>query len=109
MPARFLFNSTPIGIRLARTLRTEMMDCMDAQLVDTISYAGFSAEVYSTNLPGEFKVIYRDSIGNQLEEAPLTGISSYKQREPEIWDRLRQLREGESVPRVPDRGDAGEY
>ena len=86
-----------------------MMDCMDAHLVDTISYAGLSAEVYSTNLPGEFKVIYRDSAGNQLEEVPLTGISSYKQRKPEILDRLRQLSEGGSVPRVPDRGDAGEY
>jgi hypothetical protein len=82
---------------------------MDAQLVDTITYADLRAEVYSTNLPGEFKVIYRDSAGKQLEEAPLTGISSYKQRKPEILDRLRQLTEGASVQRTPDRGDAGEY
>jgi hypothetical protein len=82
---------------------------MDAQLVNTITYADLHADVYSTNVPGEFKVIYRDSAGNELEEAPLTGISSYKQREPEILTRLQQLSQGARTQEPPDRGDAGEY
>lgn len=82
---------------------------MDAQLVDTLTYADLRADIYSMELPGEFKVIYRDSSGNQLEEVPLTGISSYKQREPEILARLRALSEGAQTRRTPDRGDAGEY
>ena len=85
------------------------MEDMDAQLVDTIAYAEFTAEIYSMNLPGEFVVIYRDATGQQLEEVPLTGISSYKQREPEIRERLRQLKEGAPLRKTPDRGDAGEY
>ena len=82
---------------------------MDAQLVDTLTYAGLKADIYSTQLPGEFKVVYRDSAGHDLEEAPLTGISTYKQREPEIRDRLRQLQEGSKPMQTPDQGDAGEY
>lgn len=82
---------------------------MDAQLVDTFTEADLQAEIYSTDMPGEFKVIYRDAAGKQLEEVPLTGISSYKQREPEIRARLHALREGAEIPRTPDRGDPGEY
>ncbi len=82
---------------------------MDAQLVDTFTDGALQAEIYSTDMPGEFKVIYKDDAGNQLEEVPLTGISSYKQREPEIRNRLRALNEGAQIRRTPDRGDAGEY
>ncbi len=82
---------------------------MDAQLVDTFTEADLQAEIYSTNLPGEFKVIYRDAAGHQLEEVPLTGISTYKQREPEIRARLHALKEGAKIRSTPDRGDAGEY
>lgn len=82
---------------------------MDAQLVDTFTYGDLKAEIYSTNMPGEFKVIYRDASGVEMEEMPLTGISTYKQREPEILDRLRQLSEGAETRRTPDRGDPGEY
>lgn len=82
---------------------------MDAQLVDTLTYADLKAEIYSTAMPGEFKVIYRDSSGQELEEVPLTGISTYKQREPEILDRLRALQEGAKPARTPDQGDPGEY
>ncbi len=82
---------------------------MDAQHVGTLNYQDFKADIYSTTVPGEFKVIYSDAGGKQLEEAPLTGISSYKQREAEIVDRLRQLKEGAKPARTPDQGDAGEY
>ncbi len=82
---------------------------MDAQHVATLNYKNCQADIYSTGAPGEFKVIYRDGNGNTLEEAPLTGISTYKQREAEIVDRLRALCEGARPARTPDQGDAGEY
>lgn len=82
---------------------------MDETLVGTINHGDLSADVYSTNLSGEFKVLYRNGAGEVLEEAPLTGISSYKQRETEIMERLQQLAEGGKAAPVPDRGDAGEY
>jgi hypothetical protein len=82
---------------------------MDEQLVGTLTYGDYKAEIFSTNLPGEFKVSYQDATGKRIEEAPLTGISSYKQRENEIADRLRQLSEGAEPAGEPDRGDPGEY
>lgn len=82
---------------------------MDAQHVGTLNYKDCKAEIFSTEAPGEFKVIYSDAKGSHLEEAPLTGISTYKQREGEILDRLRQLCEGAPPVRTPDRGDSGEY
>lgn len=82
---------------------------MDEQLVDTIQYEGHKAEIYSLNTPGEFKVVYVDPDGKVLEEKPLTGISSYHQRESDIVKRLRELSQGAGPKRVPDRGDPGEY
>ena len=82
---------------------------MDAQLVGTLTYKDLKADIYSTSIPGEFKVIYRDGEGRQIEEAPLTGISSYKQRETEILDRLRQFSEGAKPAATPYLGDSGEY
>ena len=82
---------------------------MDAQLVDTITDGDLKAEIYSTDLPGEFKVIYRNAASAEIEEVLLTGISTYKQRETEIRDKLRSLNEGATPRRRPDRGDPGEY
>ena len=82
---------------------------MAEQLVGTVTHGNVKADIYSLDLPGEFKVIYRDSTGAPIEETPLTGISTYKQREPEIFERLRQLSEGARPRATPDRGDAGEY
>ena len=82
---------------------------MDTQLVGTLNYGDFKAEVFSTNMPGEFRVAYQDPQGKTMEEAPLTGISSYKQRENEITERLRALAEGVPAAATPDQGDAGEY
>jgi hypothetical protein len=82
---------------------------MDTQLVGTLSYGDFKADIYSTSAPGEFKIIYHDASGNPIEEAPLTGISTYKQREAEILDRLRQFSEGAQPAKTPYLGDAGEY
>lgn len=82
---------------------------MDEPLVGELTYRDFKAEIYSTSVPGEFKVKYLDAHGKQIEEAPLTGISSYKQRESEIIDRLRQFSEGTKPAETPYQGDAGEY
>jgi hypothetical protein len=82
---------------------------MDEQPVGTLTFSGYTAHVYSTNTPGEFRVIYQDPAGKTLEEAPLTGISTYHQRESEILDRLRQFRDGARPSRTPDLCDAGEY
>lgn len=82
---------------------------MDEQLVGTLTYRNYKAEVFSTSTPGEFNVVYQDAAGKQIEKAPLTGISSYKQRESEIVDRLRELHDGAPKPATPDQGDPGEY
>jgi hypothetical protein len=82
---------------------------MDEHLVGTLTHEGYKAEVFSLNMPGEFRVAYQDSSGETIEEDILAGISSYKQREHEIEDRLRQLAEGAPPRKTRDLGDAGEY
>lgn len=83
--------------------------CMDAQLIETLSDGDLKAEIYSLSMPGEFRVVYRNSSGRVLEEGFLTGISTYKQRAPEIQARLHQLAHGAPPSPNPDRGDPGEY
>ena len=82
---------------------------MDEQQVGTLTFSGYTAQVYSTKTPGEFRVIYQDPGGKTLEEAPLTGISTYHQRESEILARLRQFRDGAPPVPTPYLGDPGEY
>ncbi len=82
---------------------------MDDQPVGSFEYSGLKAEVYSSNLPGEFRIVFRDASGNTLEETPLTGVSTYRQRETEIMERLRQLSEGKDTAPSPDLTSAGEY
>ena len=90
-----------------------MSDQMAAQLVGTLTHGAYKAQVFSTSLPGEFRVAYCDGDGKTLEESPLTGISSYRQREAEINDRLRELADGRlaraASAATPYQGDAGEY
>ena len=82
---------------------------MSDQLVGTLTDGSISADIYSLAMPGEFQVVYRDASGQVLEEGRLTGISSYKQREKEILERLSQLSHGAKPSANPDLGDAGEY
>jgi hypothetical protein len=81
---------------------------MDAQLVETFSDGDVKAEVYSLSLPGEFQVVYRDAGGQVLEETTLAGISTYKQREPEIRTRLSELAHDRPRAGTPDAKAAGE-
>jgi hypothetical protein len=82
---------------------------MDGQLVETLNDGEFKADIYSLSMPGEFRVVYRDPAGKVLEEGFLTGISTYKQRAPEIRERLHALAHGDKPSPNPDRGDSGEY
>lgn len=82
---------------------------MNEQLVGTLTFAEYKADIYSTSTPGEFRIVYQDPSGKILEEGPLTGISTYRQRETEIIDRLRQLHEGARPSKTPYLGDPGEY
>ncbi len=81
----------------------------EQQPVGVLTFQDYKANVYSTSIPGEFRVAYIDASGTTLEEAPLTGISTYRQREAEIVDRLQQLHNGSTPSATPDLGDAGEY
>ena len=82
---------------------------MEEQFITSLTHKNYKADIFSTEIPGEFKVCYHGPGGEVLEEVPLTGISSYKQREDEIKGRLKQLSEGAKPQAVPDVGDAGEY
>ena len=82
---------------------------MEDQPVGTLTYSDLQADVYSTSLPGEFKVVYRDSAGATLAEEPLSGVSTYRQREPEILGRLQQLSEAGKLAPTSELADSGEY
>ena len=82
---------------------------MDEQLVGTLNYDNYKADVYSSSVPGEFKIIYRDPAGRELEQSPMTGISTYHQREHEILEHLHQLSHGVPPGQPPDLEDSGEY
>ena len=36
---------------------------MDEQLVGTLQHGGYKAEIFSTSMPGEFRVVYQDPAG----------------------------------------------
>jgi hypothetical protein len=66
------------------------------------------AEIFETAMPGQFTIRYRTQDGSILAEESLTGVSSYKQREPEIRSRLSKVCKGNGI----DEGtlsDSGEY
>ncbi len=82
---------------------------MDDQPLGQFEYGSVRAEIYSTNLPGEFNIVYRDASGKVLEQGLLTGVSTYRQRESEIMDRLKELSKGEAGPPSADLTSSGEY
>jgi hypothetical protein len=61
---------------------------------ETLTHGGYKAEGFSLNIPREFRVAYQKSSGETVVGDILADISSYKQREHEIEDRVRQLAEG---------------
>jgi hypothetical protein len=81
---------------------------MDSPIA-TIERGGCRADIYEQPLPGDYLVVFRDASGQKLEESALTGISTYRQRESEITDRLEQLCSGRAVAPPEDFEDSGEY
>ncbi len=74
----------------------------------TLERGECKAVVYETALPGQFSVQYLDASGVVLVEEPLTGVSSYRQREQEILARLDELCSGGAV-KPAELSDSGEY
>lgn len=80
---------------------------MDKPLA-TLEHGNCSAEIYENALPGSFLVRYTDKAGTVLGEEPLTGVSTYRQREKEILARLDELCSGQE-PQTAQLADSGEY
>ncbi len=80
---------------------------MDEPLA-TIEEGSVRAEIYECELPGQFTIRYRNQDGSLLCEEPLTGVSSYHQREQEIRSRLSELSKGHEPTGSP-LSDSGEY
>jgi hypothetical protein len=80
---------------------------MDEPLA-TIEGGKCKALIYEMPLPGQFTVRYVDEAGAVLAEEPLSGVSSYRQREDEIRDRLNELCGGNAV-KSAQLADSGEY
>ena len=77
--------------------------------IASIERGGCRADIYEQALPGQFTVIFRDSKGKALEEIELTGVSTYRQRESEITERLDKLCSGEPAGSPDQLEDSGEY
>jgi hypothetical protein len=78
--------------------------------IATIERHGCKAEIYEQALPGQFTILYRSAAGEVLEQAELTGVSTYRQREAEINDHLEQICSGLNPPPPPEAlADSGEY
>lgn len=80
-----------------------------AEPIATLHHGKFRAEIFSTDLPGEFIVRFLNGEGHELESITLTGVSTYRQRETEITDRLRAFADGEEPGDPADLAAAGEY
>ena len=81
----------------------------EASLITTLSDGAFKAEIYSTELPGEFTIRFVDGSGAAVAEETLSGVSTYRQREPEILQRLHALATGVTPPPSSELADSGEY
>jgi hypothetical protein len=77
-------------------------------ILATLEHGSCKAEIYETKLPGQFSVHYCDLTGATLAEEPLTGVSSYRQREQEIIARMEILCAGGKV-KLGQMADVGEY
>ncbi len=79
-----------------------------SSLLTTLTQGDFKVEIFSSDLPGEFTLRFLDGAGQLLEESKLSGVSSYRQREPEIMQRLQAFAGGVEPP-PSDLASAGEY
>ena len=79
-----------------------------AQQLAALENGKCKAEIYETALPGQFTIRYVDEAGGVICEEQLSGVSSYRQRENEILQRLNELCEGKAV-KAAGLADPGEY
>jgi hypothetical protein len=77
-------------------------------LLTTLEHGKCKAEIYESELPGQFSIHYTNDKGDVLADEPLTGVSSYRQREGEIVARMEQLCKGMEVEPAA-LADSGEY
>ena len=77
--------------------------------IATLTSGDYKAEVYSSELPGEFKIRFLDGAGNLLEETTMTGVSTYRQRESEILEHLQSLMVGAGTAPPVNLSSPGEY
>ncbi len=80
----------------------------ESSLLTTLTEGEFKVEIFSSDLPGEFTLRFLDGGGQLLEESKLSGVSTYRQREPEIMQRLQAFARGTQPP-PSDLASAGEY
>lgn len=81
----------------------------EAEPIATLTSGVFKAEIFSGELPGEFTIRFLDGAGSVLEETKMSGVSTYRQRESEILERLQTFALGEEPAEPADLSASGEY
>ena len=81
----------------------------ETEPIATLTSGAYKAEVYSCQLPSEFIIRFVDGAGTVLEETNMTGVSTYRQRETEIMDRLHAFETGDKPAEPIDLQASGEY
>ena len=76
--------------------------------IATLEEGTCRAEVYETEMPGQFTIRYLRSGGEVMAEEALTGVSTYRQRELEIRHHLTELCAGAAID-TSKLSDSGEY
>ena len=80
----------------------------DDKLIATLENGDCKADIFSTALPGQFTIRYCRQDGTVLGEESLSGLSTYRQRENEIQQRLQEICAQGHLEGSP-LADAGEY
>jgi hypothetical protein len=78
-------------------------------VIATIEHDGCTAEIHEQAMPGHFTILYKTASGEVMEEAELTGVSTYRQRQVEIHEHLEQLCAGRRVAPSEALKNPGEY
>jgi hypothetical protein len=76
--------------------------------IGTLEEGNCKAEIFSTDLPGQFTIRYRREDGSIVGEQSLSGLSSYRQREDEIRKQLNNVCMGKPIDDAA-LSDSGEY
>ena len=80
----------------------------DEKHIATLENGDCKADIFTTAMPGQFNIRYCRQDGTVLGEETLSGLSTYRQREDEIQQRLQEICEQGRLEGAP-LADAGEY